>query len=106
MPDAMMNGGFAPYLAQELWEQLGHKDDLLHVAWPSFDPALAKEDEVVVIVQINGRVRSRLTVPASTTQDDLREAALRHERTQEWIAGKTIRKVIVVPQKLVNIVVA
>jgi leucyl-tRNA synthetase len=67
---------------------------------------LTQEEEITVVVQINGRVRSRLTVPASTTQDDLREAALRHERTREWIAGKTIRKVIVVPQKLVNIVVA
>jgi leucyl-tRNA synthetase len=97
---------FTPHIAEELWAQLGHSGNILHQPWPAYDAALTQEEEITVVVQINGRVRSRLTVPASTTQDDLREAALRHERTQEWIAGKTIRKVIVVPQKLVNIVVA
>ena len=67
---------------------------------------LTQEDEVTVVIQVNGRVRSRLMAPASIAADDLREAALRHERIQEWIAGKAIRKVIIVQQKLVNIVVA
>jgi leucyl-tRNA synthetase len=67
---------------------------------------LTAEDEVTVVIQVNGRVRSRLIAPAAIAEEDLREAALRHERIQEWIAGKAIRKVIVVPQKLVNIVVA
>jgi leucyl-tRNA synthetase len=89
-----------------VWQQLGHRGSVLHQAWPSFDPMLTQEDEITVVIQINGRVRSRLTAPASIAEDDLREAALRYERIQEWVAGKTIRKVIVVPQKLVNIVVA
>jgi leucyl-tRNA synthetase len=97
---------FTPHIAEELWAQLGYAGTILHQPWPAYDPALTQEEEITVVVQINGRVRSRLTVPAFATQDELREAALRHERTQEWIAGKTIRKVIVVPQKLVNIVVA
>jgi leucyl-tRNA synthetase len=74
---------FTPHLAEELWQQLGHEASLF-----------------------NGRVRSRLMAPASIAEADLREAALRHERIQEWIAGKAIHKVIIVPQKLVNIVVA
>jgi leucyl-tRNA synthetase len=97
---------FTPHIAEALWMQLGHSGSTLHQPWPVYDPALTQEEEITVVVQINGRVRSRLTVPASTTEDALRDAALRHERTQEWIAGKSIRKVIVVPQKLVNIVVA
>jgi leucyl-tRNA synthetase len=74
--------------------------------WPSYDPMLTQEDEITIVIQVNGRVRGRFTVPASMAEDDLREAALHHERIHEWIAGKAIRKVIVVPQKLVNIVVA
>jgi leucyl-tRNA synthetase len=97
---------FTPHIAEDLWHQLGHQDSILRQPWPSYDPTLTQEDEVTVVIQVNGRVRSRLTAPASIAEDDLREAALRHERIQEWIAGKAIRKVIVVPQKLVNIVVA
>jgi leucyl-tRNA synthetase len=97
---------FTPHIAEDLWHQLGHQDSILRQPWPSYDPTLTQEDEVTVVIQVNGRVRSRLKAPASIAEDDLREAALRHERIQEWIAGKAIRKVIVVPQKLVNIVVA
>jgi leucyl-tRNA synthetase len=97
---------FTPHIAEELWQQLGHDDSILRQPWPSYEPLLTQEHEVTVVIQVNGRVRSRLTAPASIAEDDLREAALRHERIQEWIAGKAIRKVIIVPQKLVNIVVA
>ncbi len=97
---------FTPHIAEELWQQLGHHDSILRQPWPSYDPMLTQEEEVTVVIQVNGRVRSRLMAPASIAEDDLREAALRHERIQEWIAGKAIRKVIIVPQKLVNIVVA
>jgi leucyl-tRNA synthetase len=97
---------FTPYIAEELWQQLGHGQSILHESWPTYDPALTQEEELTVVVQVNGRVRSRLTVPASLGEDDLRQAAITHERIQEWIAGKAIRRVVVVPQKLVNIVVA
>jgi leucyl-tRNA synthetase len=97
---------FTPHIAEELWQQLGHTDSILRQRWPSYDPTLTQEDEITVVIQVNGRVRSRLTAPASIGEDDLREAALRHERIQEWLAGKAVHKVIVVPQKLVNIVVA
>jgi leucyl-tRNA synthetase len=103
---ALLLSPFTPHIAEELWQQLGHRGSVLRQAWPSYDPMLTQEDEITVVIQVNGRVRSRLTAPASIAEDDLREAALRYERIQEWVAGKTIRKVIVVPQKLVNIVVA
>ncbi|HEX9868250.1 MAG TPA: class I tRNA ligase family protein, partial [Candidatus Tectomicrobia bacterium] len=103
---ALILSPFTPHIAEELWQQLGHRGSVLRQPWPSYDPLLTQEDEITVVIQVNGRVRSRLTAPASIAEDDLREVALRHERIQEWVSGKTIRKVIVIPQKLVNIVVA
>jgi leucyl-tRNA synthetase len=103
---ALLLSPFTPHIAEELWRQLGHSESILLAPWPSYAPALTQEDEITIVIQVNGRVRSRLTVPASITEDDLREATLHHERIQEWLTGKTVRKVIVVPQKLVNIVVA
>ena len=97
---------FAPYLAQELWEQLGRSEDLLRVAWPSFDPALAKEDEVEVVVQINGRLRSKIRVREDLSQEELLEAALSDPRIAHILNGQRILKTVVVPNKLVNIVIA
>jgi leucyl-tRNA synthetase len=96
---------FTPFIAEELWRQLGHPDSTLLHPWPAYDPALIQEEEVTIVIQVNGRVRSRLTVPASIADAELQEAALHHERIQEWLTEKNVRKVIVVPQKLVNIVV-
>jgi leucyl-tRNA synthetase len=102
---ALLLSPFTPHLAEDLWQLLGHTDSILRQPWPPYDPTLTQEDEITIVIQVNGRVRSRLMAAASIAEDDLREAALHHERIQEWIAGKAIRKVIVVPQKLVNIVV-
>jgi leucyl-tRNA synthetase len=97
---------FAPYLAQELWEQLGHNEDLLRVAWPAFDPVLAKEDEIEIPVQINGRLRSKMLVREGLSQDELTEMALADPRIAHMIKGHKVLKVIVVPNKLVNIVIS
>jgi leucyl-tRNA synthetase len=102
---ALLLSPFTPHIAEELWHQHGHPQSILREAWPSYDPTLTQEEEITVVVQVNGRVRSRLTVPASIAEDELRQAALQHERIQEWLSGKTVHKVIVVPQRLVNIVV-
>ncbi|OLB20892.1 MAG: leucine--tRNA ligase, partial [Acidobacteriales bacterium 13_2_20CM_55_8] len=96
---------FAPYLAYELWETLGEKTSLLRAPWPKYDPALAKEEEIEIPVQINGKLRSRIVVPSDTTEDVLRERALTDEKIHAAIAGKQVVKVIVVPGKLVNIVI-
>ncbi len=94
----------APYLAHELWEMIGEKSNLLKVPWPKFDPALAAEDEIEIPVQINGKLRSKVVVPATTTDDQVKQAALADEKVKASIAGKQVVKVIVVPKKLVNIV--
>jgi leucyl-tRNA synthetase len=96
---------FAPYLAYELWEMLGEKETLLRAAWPKYDPALAKEEEIEIPVQINGKLRAVVVVPAEAGENIIREAALKDEKIAVAIAGKQIVKVIVVPKKLVNAVV-
>ena len=96
---------FAPYLAHELWEMLGKKENLLKAPWPKYDPALAKEEEIEIPVQVNGKLRSLVVVPAGSTEDTILEAALSDEKIKAMIAGKQILKKIVVPGKLVNIVV-
>ena len=96
---------FAPHLANELWEVLGEKGSLLRAPWPKYDPALAKEDEIEIPVQINGKLRSRIVVPADATEATIREHAMADEKIKAAIAGKQIVKVIFVPAKLVNVVV-
>ncbi len=101
----LMLAPFAPYLAHELWEMLGEKGSLLRAPWPKYDASLAKEDEIEVPVQINGKLRGLVRVPADSTQDALQASALADEKIKTALAGKHIVKVIVVPGKLVNLVV-
>jgi leucyl-tRNA synthetase len=103
-PFVLILSPFAPHLAEELWHALGHTNTLAYESWPKYDPALTKADEIEVPVQVNGKVRSKLTVPADVSDEALREAALADPRVRESLAGKTVRKVIVVPRKLVNVV--
>jgi leucyl-tRNA synthetase len=97
---------FAPHLGEELWRALGHKGTLAYEPWPQHDPALVKEDTIEIPVQVNGKLRSKLTVPADIDEAALKAAALADERVRSLIEGKQVKKVIVVPKKLVNIVVA
>ena len=97
---------FAPYLAAELWSTLGEDANaLLRHPWPQADPVLAKEDEVEIVVQFNGKVRSRLMVAHDADDQSVREAALGDEKVKEALDGKQIVKVIVVKNKLVNLVI-
>lgn len=96
---------FAPHLANELWEMLGEKGSLLRAPWLKYDPALAEEDEIEIPVQINGKLRGLIVVPAGSSDDVIRERALSDEKIKAAVAGKQVVKVIVVPSKLVNIVV-
>ena len=95
---------FAPYLAHELWEMLGEKESLLRAPWPKYDPELAKEEEIEIPVQVNGKLRSRIVVPAGASEELIRERALADPKIKATVAGKNF-KVIVVPSKLVNLVV-
>jgi leucyl-tRNA synthetase len=104
-PFVLLLSPFAPHLAEELWQLLGHRDTLAYEPWPAFDPALTKTDETEVVVQINGKVRLRLTVPSDIDKAALEKMVLTDPRVHQLIEGKQVRKVIVVPGKLVNIVV-
>lgn len=94
----------APHLAEELWEKLGHTGTITYEAWPTFDESKLVEDEVEIVVQINGKVKAKLLVPATATKEQMEEIALADEDVKEQIEGKTVRKMIAVPGKLVNIV--
>jgi leucyl-tRNA synthetase len=96
---------FAPHLAEELWHTLGHDRTLAHETWPTYDEALTKAEEVEVPVQVNGKLRSKVTVPADSNEAALQQSALADEKIRALIEGKQVRKVIVVPRKLVNIVI-
>jgi leucyl-tRNA synthetase len=101
----LMLGPFAPYLAEELWERLGRTGPVFRQAWPVYDEDLAKEEAADVVLQVNGKVRGRMGVPFGTVREELERLALANPKAQAFIAGKQVVKVIVVPDKLVNIVV-
>jgi leucyl-tRNA synthetase len=97
----------APHIAEEIWDRLGQRTALGSVArqpWPAVDPGMLRDDEIEIPVQVMGKVRSRVTVPAGAGEDLVREAALADPRVRECLEGKAIKKVIVVPGKMVNIV--
>ena len=101
----VMISPFAPHTAEELWQVLGHPEGLTKAPWPSFDPQVAKADEVVVPVQVNGKVRARITARAAATEDELRELALADPAVKAYTTGKTIRKVLVGKGPIVSVVV-
>jgi leucyl-tRNA synthetase len=105
----LMLSPFAPHMCEELWEMLGHKEGVVAAGWPEYDEAVAKADEIVVPVQVNGKVRSRLTVPADSSDEALREAALADPQVVKYVEGKTVRKVVVAGgqgSRLVSVVVS
>jgi leucyl-tRNA synthetase len=96
---------YAPHLAEELWQILGHTSSLAYEPWPVYDEALTKEDTVEVPVQIKGKVRARIRVPADANKDQIEAAARADQRVAELIEDKQVVKVIVVPGRLINFVV-
>jgi leucyl-tRNA synthetase len=96
---------FAPHLGEELWSALGHTGTLAYEPWPKYDEALTQEDTIEVPIQVNGKLRSKVQVPADIDEETLRATALADARVRALIDGKQVRKVIVVARKLVNIVV-
>ncbi len=98
-------GPFVPHIASELWEQLGHRERLDHVPWPSYLPEALEQEELLIVVQINGRVRGKITVAAEDTQDRIESVALADERVRSFLNGKKIQRLVYVPRRLVNIVV-
>jgi leucyl-tRNA synthetase len=94
-----------PHIADEMWEALGHKKSVVHEPWPRWDEEAAAEEEQLIVVQVNGRLRNRIHVSPSASREEIKEAALADERIKKFIGGKPVRKVVVVPGRLVNVVV-
>jgi leucyl-tRNA synthetase len=105
-PFVLLLAPYAPHVAEELWRALGHPTTLAYEPWPKFDPELAKEDAIEIPVQVNGKWKANLLVPAEIDDKSLEAAALANSTVQAQIAGKPVKRVIVVPRKLVNVVVA
>jgi len=102
---ALLLAPMAPYLAHELWEMIGEKEELLKTPWPKYDPALAAEEEIEIPVQINGKLRSRVVVSADASEEQVTRTAQADEKVKAAVAGKNVAKIVYVPKKLVNIVV-
>jgi leucyl-tRNA synthetase len=96
---------FSPHIAEELWEVINNKPSIFEQNWPGWDEEAAKEEEIELVVQVNGKLRSKIMIPAGTSDDGVKNIAIEDQRIKEIIGGKTIKKVIVVKGKLVNIVV-
>ena len=100
----LLLGPFCPHVTEELWAQLGHEESLFLHRWPEVDPTALAKSEVTVIVQVDGKVRSRLTVDVDASEDDVRRLALADDRVRPWVATHEVARVVVVPNRLVNIV--
>jgi leucyl-tRNA synthetase len=97
---------FAPHIAEELWQELGHEPSILNAAWPQVDEAALHRDQVEIVIQVNGKVRGRISVSANADKETVEKEAMEDEQVQRWIVDKTVRKVIVVPGRLINIAVS
>jgi len=95
---------FCPHIAEELWEAVGHKESVIKAPWPQYDHAAIVEEEVIVVVQVNGKLRDRLLIPVSAKEERVKEMALASPKVRRHIEGKEVTKTIFVPKKLVNIV--
>jgi leucyl-tRNA synthetase len=104
-PLVIMISVYAPHLGEELWEKLGHKESVSACLWPTYDEALTHDDEVTVVVQVCGKVRDKFTAATGTSKDELEKTAFTLPGVQKWLEGQDVKKVIVVQDKLVNIVV-
>ena len=96
---------FTPHAAEEMWEILGQRGGLNRVEWPSYDPAMAVQEIVTLVLQVNGRVRSRIAIPADLEEGEVRRLALDDEKVRSLTSGRTVERVVVVPKRLVNVVV-
>jgi len=104
-PFVLLLAPFAPHVAEEIWERLGHTASLAYEPWPQYDEALAKEKELELAVQVNGKIKDRILVGADADEEQIKAEALASEKVAAAMAGKTPRKVIVIKSRLVNIVI-
>ena len=96
---------FAPHIAEELWQKLGHKESILLREWPKAETELLKEESITLIIQVNGKIRDKVAVKTGISEEEAKDIAISREKIKNWISGKKIEKIIFVPGKLINIVV-
>jgi len=104
-PLVIMLAPYAPHIAEEMWEALGHKESVFAARWPAYDEKLASAGDVEIAVQVNGKLRSRLTVARGMTQDEVMKIVLSDPAVQKFVDGQKVKKVIYVQDRLVNLVV-
>jgi leucyl-tRNA synthetase len=96
---------FAPHLAEELWQKAGNKKSIFLEKWPEYDKKIIKDQEITLVVQVNGKVRDTIETEAGVSEKQAKEIALASPKIQNWLKGKTIKKTIFVPDKLLNLVI-
>jgi leucyl-tRNA synthetase len=101
----LMLSPIVPHITQALWEALGHSELIIDAPWPQLDESALTRDEIEMVVQVNGKLRTHITVPINTDKPTLENTVLNEPKVQRFIAGKTVKKIIIVPQKLINVVV-
>jgi len=104
-PFVLLLSPFAPHIAEELWERLGHSESIAYEGWPKYDPEFVKEKEVELAVQVLGKIKDRIVVPADASEEQIKEKALASEKVQAAMGGKEAKKIIVIKSRLVNIIV-
>ena len=102
----LMLAPITPHISHSLWQALGHDEAVVNVSWPEIDESALVQDKIELMVQVNGKLRSKVSVAADLSKDEIEALALADENVQKFTEGKEVRKVIVVPGRLVNIVVA
>jgi len=95
---------FAPHLGDELWSMIGKDGSIFSISWPKYDDSALVQDEVEVVVQVNGKVRDKMNIPANTSKEDMEKLAMENTKIKDFVEGKTVVKIVGVPNKLVNIV--
>jgi leucyl-tRNA synthetase len=96
---------FSPHLAEELWEAVGNMPSIFEQNWPEWDEEAAREEQIELVIQVNGKLRSKMMIPVGLPEDEIKQMAMEDKKLREIIGGKTMKKVIVVKGKLVNIVI-
>ena len=96
---------FVPHVAEEMWEKLGNKKSIFEADWPLYDKDALSQEQITLVVQINGRVRSKIEIPTAASEDDIKKAVLEDGNVNRWTEGKSPKKIIIVKGKLVNLVV-
>jgi leucyl-tRNA synthetase len=100
----LLLGPFCPHVTEELWAHLGHDASVFRQPWPVADPAALTRTEVALVVQVDGKVRGRLTVEVDAAQDHVQRRALDDDKVRPWLEGREVERVVIVPNRLVNIV--